>query len=145
MTEDLTRLSLDDLRAKLAAAEDVAKEARAEVSDVKAECARRYGESARQALAQLDKEYGTVTLPLQDGFRAKAEVKQTVKWDSDELQAIASTMPWERVREIFKISFAVPEKIYGGLRAANPELADRIDAARTTTIGEPVVTILKDA
>ena len=105
----------------------------------------RYGESAKQALAQLDKTHGTTTLPLQDGFAVKAEVKQTVKWDSAKLQEIAQILPWERVIALFKIGFSMPETIYKGVAALSPELRAKIDEARTTSIGEPSITLTRSA
>jgi hypothetical protein len=43
------------------------------------------------------------------GIRLKGEVKKTVKWSTDALLGVASAMPWDTVREIFKVEFSVPE------------------------------------
>jgi hypothetical protein len=140
---DLTGLDLPQLlAAQDEAAGDLAA-AKALSLVVAQELARRYGDSAKQALTQAGKSHGTTTLPLQDGFAAKAEVKQTVKWDSDALMAVAQTLPWERVVALFSIKFSMSEMIYKGVSALSPELRAKIDAARTTVIGEPSVTLTR--
>lgn len=111
---------------------------------VKAELARRYAESAKQALEQLGKDHGSGKLALQDGFVAKYKVDQKIEWDSDALMAVAQTLPWERVQAIFKIVFSVPEKIYAGIAALSPELREKIDAARTTTLKPAAITLEKE-
>lgn len=111
---------------------------------VKAELQRRYAASAMQALQQKGKAYGSGKLPLQDRMAVKYDAKQEVKWDSAALQAIAQTLPWERVQALFKIEFSMSETIYKGIAAAAPELRGKIDAARTTTIKPPAVTLVKE-
>lgn len=110
---------------------------------VKAELQRRYSESAKQALMQNGKTHGSGKLELQDRLALKYDVKQEVKWDSAVLMGIAQTMPWERVKGIFKIEFSVSETIYKGIAATDAELLKRIDAARTTKIKEPALTLVK--
>lgn len=142
-TSDITGCPLAFLLAEQdAAAQDLAA-AKGRALRVSQELQRRYGESAKQALAQADKTHGTTTLQLQDGYAAKADVKQTVKWDSAKLQALAQTLPWERVAALFKIKFEMSETIYKGVSALSPELRAQIDAARTTVIAEPAVTLTK--
>lgn len=112
--------------------------------EVKAELTRRFAASAKEALTQKGKTHGSITMPLQDGYSAKADAKQTVKWDSDALMAIAQTLPWDRVKALFKIDFSMSETIYKGIEAAAPELAARVEEARTTKIAEPTVSLTKD-
>jgi len=117
---------------------------KARLAQVKAELGRRYGDSVRQALAQAEKDHGSVTLELQDGFKVKGDVKQMVKWDSAALMDVAKTLPWERVDALFKIEFSMSEKIYAGVAALSPELRAKIDAARTTKIAEPAITLIRE-
>lgn len=109
---------------------------------VKAELARRYASSAKQALDQQDKTHGTVTLGLQDGFAAKCDVKQSVKWDSAKLMGIAQSMPWDAASALFKIEFSMAEAVYKNV--ADPALKAKLDAARTTKLAEPVVTLTRE-
>lgn len=118
--------------------------AKVRVEEVKAELARRYSASGMEALKQLGKEHGTVTLPLQDGLKVKVERKQTVKWDSSALFGIARTLPWERVEALFKFDVSMSETIYKGVSAIAPELRQRIDDARTTKISEPSFTLIRE-
>lgn len=141
---DITKLSLTELDVMAANTASMAATVKLRADMVKAEVARRYGESAKQALAQQGKDHGTTRLPLQDGFIAKADVKQEVKWDSDALMAIAQELPWERVQALFKIKFEMSETIYKGVSALSPELRAKIDAARTTIIKPPAITLVKE-
>jgi hypothetical protein len=138
---DLTKANFFELLAEQNAAAADTAAAKERTQRIKQELASRFRDSALEALKQVDKTHGTTTLPLQDGFAAKAEVKQTVKWDSAKLQAVAQTLPWERVIALFKIDFSMSETLYKGVAALSPELRKQIDAARTTTIAEPVITL----
>lgn len=142
---DLSTLPIADLFAEQTIAVEHIAAAKARTDSIKAELARRFAESAKQALDQAGKSHGSISLPLQDGFTAKTDTKQKVDWDSDALQAVAATLPWERVVALFKIKFTMSETIYKGVAALSPELREKIDAARTTTIAEPVVTLTKEA
>ncbi len=142
-TLDMTKLSLGDLRRLQDDFEKTAAEAKRCVGSVKEELARRYGESGKHALAQAGKDHGSTQLALQDGFFAKVDVKQEVKWDSAKLMAIAQTLPWERVQALFKIDFSMSETIYKGVGAAAPDPAERIEEARTTILKPPVVALIK--
>lgn len=141
---DMSRLPLSKIHELTEQANADAASAKARLAAIKNELGRRFGESVKQALDQQGKEHGTVTLPMQDGFTLKGERKQTVKWDSAKLMGIAQTLPWERVQQLFKIEFSMSETIYKGIGAAAPELRERIDAARTTTLGDPVATLKKE-
>lgn len=118
---------------------------KARLATVKAELGRRFSESARMTLAQRGKEHGSGSLPLQDGFVAQYKVDREVKWDSDRLMAVAQTLPWSRVQQLFKVEFSMSETIYKGLAAIAPEdMMAKIDDARTTTIKEPALKLVKE-
>jgi hypothetical protein len=140
----LERASLSELLDLQTGYADGAAKLKARLDAVKAELARRYGESAKQALTQQDKEHGSGKLALQDGFAVEYKIDREVKWDSDKLMAVAQTLPWERVQALFKIAFSMPEKIYAGVAALSPELREKIDAARTTRIKDPAITLRKE-
>ena len=137
--------TLTDLLAEQAAAAAALAAAKERLALVASELSERFAESAKQALAQSGKDHGSITLGLQDGFKVKCDMKQTVKWDSDALQAVAQTLPWERVLALFNIKFTMSETIYKGVSALSPELREKIDAARTTVIAEPAVTLSRSA
>lgn len=138
---DLTKLPLAALKAEQDAAADGLQAAKARVAGVASELARRYGDSAKAALQQASKTHGSFTLPLQDGLTAKGDVKQSVSWDSEKLMEIASSLPWERVRELFNVKFSMTETVYKGVGALNPEFRDKIDDARTVRYGEPSIVL----
>lgn len=140
----IERASLSELQQLQDGYTSGAKSLKAKADAVKAEIARRYAESANQALAQAGKTHGSGKLQLQDRFAAKYDVKQEVKWDSAALLSIAQTLPWDRVQALFKIEFSMSETIYKGIAAAAPELRERIDAARTTTIKPPAITLVRE-
>lgn len=141
---DLATHSLHDLLMEQDAAAFDTAAAKGRTLRVAQELQRRFGESAKAALAQSGKDHGSITLPLQDGYSVKADAKQTVKWDSAKLQAVAQTLPWERVNALFGIKFSMSETIYKGVSALSPELRAKIDAARTTTIGEPSIVLTRN-
>jgi hypothetical protein len=128
-----------------------AREARLkEMADAKARAAvideeiyRRLEGSAKQAFEQAGKSHGQMKLPLQDGLAAEVKIDRKVDWDSAKLQAVAQTLPWERVAAMFKIAFSMPEAIYKGVSALDPELRKKIDDARTETFGVPKITLVR--
>lgn len=140
---DLTKATLDELLAEQDAAAMDTAAAKGRTLRLTQELQRRFTDSAKAALAQADKTHGAVSLPMQDGFVVKADTKQTVKWDSAKLQEVAQTLPWDRVNALFGITFKMSETIYKGVSALSPDLRAKIDAARTTTIGEPSMLLTK--
>lgn len=92
-------------------------------------------ETARKALAAADKTSGDVTITVVDGLQFKATVPKTVKYDSDRLQQVAATLPWQKTTQLFKIDFSVPEANYKALQKLEPELAAKIEEARTVKYG----------
>lgn len=119
----------------------LAKEA---VDEIKAEMARRFGESAKAAFDQANKAYGTQRLALQGGIEAKVDIDKKVEWDSEKLLEIAQALPWDRVRALFKIDFSMSETIYKGVAAVAPDLQDKIDLARTVKYGAPKIALVRN-
>ena len=142
--EALARLSLQDIYARRTAAVTEMAHMKAAVDELNAEIQRRFEASAVSAFGQAGKDSGQLKLSLQDGFALECKIDKKVEWDSDKLMAVAQTMPWDRVQAIFKIAFAVPEKIYGGIAAVDPGLKAKIDDARTVKLSPVKVTLVKE-
>lgn len=91
-----------------------------------------------------DKTYGEVTQTV-DGFKVKAEISKTVKWDSDLLVAAARNLPWAEANNLFDIEFSMGEKKYQELAVkasndpASKALMDAVNAARTLKFGPPKI------
>lgn len=140
----IEQVPLDILMAMQTAATDRLERAKSSQAIVVAEVARRFADSAKSELQQAGKTHGSITLPLQDGLAAKADVRQTVDWDSDKLMEIAKTMPWDRVTAMFKIKFSISETVYKGLAAASPETRKAVDEARTVKFSEPSIKLVRE-
>ena len=119
-------------------------QAKGQAAVVAEEIYRRLEGPAKQAFEQAGKLHGQMKLPLQDGLAAEVKIDRKVDWDSGKLQAVAQTLPWERVKDLFKIAFSMTEAIYKGVSALDPELRKKIDDARTETFGVPKITLVRD-
>jgi hypothetical protein len=138
---DMTYPALQETQT--AAEQDIAS-ARAWLARVNMEVERRLYDSAKAAFQQADKDSGTLKLPVQGGVIAKVDIKKTVKWDSAKLLELSKAMPWERVQQLFKIDFSVPENTYKAARELDPALADSLDTARTVVFSDPKITLTKE-
>lgn len=144
VSDELSAQPLSTLYAMQQEAKAEADSTKAWAAKIQAEIDSRLSPSAIAALTQQDKQHGTVNLPCQDGIIAKCVVDKKVEWDSDRLFAIAMTLPQEQARALMKFAVSVPEKNWDGIQHANPELAERLKAARTTKYGAPKVTLVKE-
>lgn len=142
--EALASATLPELHHLLSEREKALLSAKFNVGAVVEEISRRLGDSCKAAFDQAEKVHGTVNLPLQNGLTAKCEITKKVEWDSDKLMDVAKTMPWDRVVKLFKIAFSVPEKIYDGIDAVDPELRKKLDEARTVKYGAPKITLMME-
>ena len=111
---------------------------------IQAEIEARTADAVKLAISQAGKSHGTIRAQITNTLSAKIDISKKVEWDSAKLQAIAQTLPWERVAKIFKIDFSISEKIYDGIGAALPELADKIDMARTVKYSAPKVVLVME-
>lgn len=136
-------MSLPQLHAALEFRTKEMNDAKARAAIIAAEIHARLESSAKQAFEQAGKTHGQMKLPLQDGLAAEVKIDRKVDWDSAKLQAVAQTLPWDRVKEMFKIAFSMPEAIYKGVSALDPELRKKIDDARTETFGTPKITLVR--
>jgi len=86
-------------------------------------------EQATAAFAAANKDSGTLSFTV-NGVKYRAEIRKTVKWDSDKLQGTAAGMPWSVVERLFDISFSVPESRFNAIH--DEELLAKLMQARTT-------------
>ncbi len=111
-----------------------------DLADIEAEITRRYNAAGALALDEQGKDYGTATRKIDGGYKIKAEIKQTVKWDSDALQAIAADMTWEKIQHWFKIAFSVPAAKF---KAVEPgPFKKALEKARTTKLSPLTITLI---
>ena len=135
-TPTLADASLADLREAAITQQAIIESAKEKMDGIQAELRRRYEPVLRDALAQQDKQYGQHTFES-DGVKLTAEVKATVKWDSDKLEKIAANLPWETVSRVFKIEFSVPEKNFKTINDSS--LVDKLVEARTVKYSDAKV------
>lgn len=138
------KLPLADLEAGIRNQNAIIANAKAQIATLQTEIDARLGDSVKRAYEQADKQHGTLTLELQDGLKAKADVSKTVKWDSGVLMDIASNLSWDRVSALFKVEFSMSETVYKGIAAADPDLKKKVDKARLVKFGEPKITLVRD-
>lgn len=141
---DLAGLGYSQIYAQIDSTKREFDSAKARLAKLHEELEARLGNAARKMLADGGKASGTVNMPLQGGLTAKVEVPKKIEWDSDKLFDLATAMSVERARSIFKFAVSVPEKIYDGIKAADPELGKSIDSARTTKQGAIKITLTKE-
>ncbi len=140
---DLREMSLAVLAAERQSVADVLAVYGLEMADIQAEIDRRFHDAALNALSNAGKDYGTTTHEVEGGYKIKADIKQTVKWDSDALQTLASDMSWEKIQHWFKISFSVPEAKFKAMEPGPFQAA--IAKARTTKLSPLKITLIDPA
>jgi hypothetical protein len=119
------------LLASLAEADAHAQAAKQIKAEVESALRFRYSLQLSNAKAQANGNTAHVDLP--DGFKLTAETKNDVKWDSARLLAIAETMAWPTVKQMFKIELSMGAETYRAVSLADPELGKRLQEARTVT------------
>lgn len=96
----------------------------------------RYQSAFMAELKAAGKQDGEMTREF-DGVRMTFAIKPKVKWDSKKLQAVAATMPWEKIEKVFKIEFSVPERTYKSI--TEDALMAAIVPARTVEYSTPKI------
>jgi hypothetical protein len=96
----------------------------------------RYQPAFMAELKAAGKHDGEMTREI-DGVRMTFAIKPKVKWDSKKLQAVAATMPWEKIEKVFKIEFSVPERTYKSI--TEDALMAAIVPARTVEYSNPKI------
>lgn len=140
----LADYNFSELQSELAGVKTVVEDFLGRAKGLQDEISLRLAPAIKAAMDATEKTHGVITgpLPLSNTHTLKLDVGKSVKWDSAKLQAIAQTLPWARVEAIFKIDFSVSEAIYKGIKAVAPELAEKIEDARTVTYGTPKVSLV---
>lgn len=131
---DMSVAELRDAVATHAAAIDAHK---AEMETLQTELRRRFDNRLFEHLQALDKHHGQHTFEV-DGIKMTAEITARREWDSDKLEKIARTMPYDVVQRTFSIKFSVPEKVFAAIR--DEKLLDQLIDARTVKYSEPKIT-----
>jgi len=138
--DNLREYSLTHLTADRQDLLDGAADIQQELADIQAEIDRRFSDAGKLALDTAGKDYGTITREVENGYKIKADIKQTVKWDGAALQAIAADMTWEKIQHWFKIDFSVPEAKFKAIEPGPFRKA--IEKARTTKLSPIKITLI---
>jgi hypothetical protein len=115
--QDATIAELANYQARL---EERGAELKADIAEYGAELDRRFGATAKTALARAGKAHGTLTEILTEapGFRLKHTTRMTVQWDNDKLLAWAQNEPWVNVEHYCRTKIEVKESVF---KAMSPE------------------------
>jgi hypothetical protein len=128
--------TLTELRDIIAANKALIDAAKAKISEAEAGIIAEHGALFEKHLQETGLTHGQHSTEI-DGVKLTFKIGQRVDWDSNVLESIANTLPWEQVRRIMKIEFSVPEKNFKALE--DNELKDRLMDARTVKYGNPSV------
>lgn len=127
--------TLDELLAARAHIEAQLAEGKAYLAVVNQAINETAGSAASLGFQRNGQTSGTVKFAL-DAKIYKAEIEKTVKWDSDMLQQVAGSLPFELARDTFKVTYSVTETVF-------KTLADDVQAklmpARTVKYSEPKI------
>ena len=138
--DDLREMPLDELSDSRLELSTRLSAVQRDLAAIQDEINRRFEGAAKLALDEAGKEHGTATRTMEGGYKIKADIKQTVKWNSDVLQVIASDMDWEQIQHWFKISFSVPEAKFKAMPPG--DLQKAVATARTTKLAPLKVTLI---
>lgn len=100
-------------------------------ANLQGELRRRFEIKLHNALIADGKAHGSRKLPGEGHLFIEADAPQKIEWDQAALRALAETLSWPDVDHTLKITFGVPEKIYGALPPSS-DLKAKLTAARTT-------------
>ena len=126
---------LDKMRTRLAS---IAREKAflvTEEKEIQARLAERLSSVFDKELKARDKQYGEVTLMV-DNNKVTMEVKKSVSWDSDLLYEVAKKMGPQRALQFMNIEAYITETNYAKISLTDPWLAD-INKARTVKYSAP--------
>lgn len=140
MTKSLQDYEIDELYQTLLAAESSMKIAKDNMKRVQDEINGRYQPTIDSLVDEANKDTGTFHA-IVDGYKVTQVVAKSVKWDSDELQELASSLTWDEVQSLFQIEFSMSEAQYDAMKLGRPDLSSKVDAARTLTPTYRAVTI----
>ena len=133
MNSTLRTMSDDDLDSAILATTIALETAKTKLSLLLFELQSRVKDDVMHDFAAAGKDSGTMTIH-RGNRKYKAEIRKTVSWDSDKLQAVAAGMPWNAVERLFDIKFSVAEGKFNAI--SDDELLAKIMEARTTKLSE---------
>jgi hypothetical protein len=140
MNTDLTKKSIAELRSLSIDINEAIVTQKAMISHIDMELVRRHGDSMKAMMTADGKTHGEISREI-DGVKLTYSAKAKIKWDSEILSEIASTLPWATAKKVFKIEFSIPEKTFNAL--TDDRLIAQANAARTVEYTEPKVTFSK--
>ena len=91
-------------------------------------------------MMEREKSYGSISKEI-EGVKLTYEVKQTVSWDQEKLQALWEALPPEIGSKLIKTEFSVSEAVFKN--QVDPGLIDALVDARTTKLGVPTIKLNK--
>lgn len=142
--DDLRELSLTEIAHERQEYGLAAERVKTYLANIQTEIDRRFSGAAKLTLDEQGKSYGTASREIEGGFKLKADIKQTVKWDGAALKAIAAGMgTLQEIEHWFKIEFSVPEAKFKAIPPG--DLLDDVTAARTTKLSPLKVTLIDPA
>jgi len=101
----------------------------------------RFGNSARNKLADDGKDYGTVTFNEQ-GYKVKVSLRQKVSWDQEGLAQSLMGMNQDDARHYAKITYGIDERKYNN---APPGIKAKLQEHRTVELTGTSVDITEDS
>ena len=100
----------------------------------------RFGNTARNKLADDGKDYGSVTLH-EHGYKVKVSLRQKVTWDQEGLATALMNMDQEDARHYARITYAIDERKYNN---APPGIKGKLQDHRTVELTGTTVDITED-
>ena len=100
----------------------------------------RFGNTARNKLADDGKDYGSVTLH-EHGYKVKVSLRQKVTWDQEGLAQSLMDMDQDDARHYAKITYGIDERKYNN---APPAIKAKLQEHRTVELTGTSVDITED-
>jgi hypothetical protein len=132
------KFSLETARIKLANIARSKAQLVAEEKELQAMIEEHCGSLFKEELAKRNKEYGDVTLELENE-KVTMKITKSVDWNSDALYEIARAMGPQRAVNLMVIECKIPEANYSKIAVDDPFLKD-INKARTVKYSAPKFT-----
>jgi len=127
--------TLETARIKLANISRSKAQLVAEEKELQAMIDEHCGELFKNELTKRNKEYGDVTLDIENE-KVTMKITKSVDWDSEALYKIAKAMGPEKAVTLMIIECKIPESNYSKLSIDNPFMKD-INKARTVRYSVP--------
>lgn len=136
--------NLETARIKLANISRSKAQLVAEEKELQAMIDEHCGELFKNELTKRNKEYGDVTLDIENE-KVTMKITKSVDWDSEALYKIAKAMGPEKAVTLMIIECKIPESNYSKLSIDNPFMKD-INKARTVRYSVPkfIFTTIKE-